>query len=267
MTLAALNGKEAVDAPREHWSHSRISKYLQCPEQYRLHYLEGLRTRVPSANLVFGQVIHRALAVLFQADADPIGFFRESWENLKGTEMTFSYRDSWERLAEIGERLMAEFVASELPRFGTVTAVEHSFTLSITNLALPFVGIIDLVAEVDGTKTVLDFKTAAAAYGDHEVILNDQLTAYGLAEPDAEQSALCVLVKTKEPRIDWHFSRRGSEDLAEYLAKVATVAHAVSLGHFYKRPGKWCSYCDFLPICVGNHTKAQETLVRVAPGS
>jgi hypothetical protein len=31
--------------------------------------------------------------------------------------------------------------------------------------------------------------------------LSDQLTAYQLAELDAEQMALCVLVKTKEPKI------------------------------------------------------------------
>jgi hypothetical protein len=29
----------------------------------------------------------------------------------------------------------------------------------------------------------------------------DQLTAYKLAEPQVEQSALCVLVKTKEPQM------------------------------------------------------------------
>ena len=267
MSLAVLADKEERIAAAPHWSHSRVNKYLQCPEQYRLYYVENIRPRIPSANLVFGQVIHRALAVLFQANADPVQFFRESWENLKHMEMTYGYRESWEKLFTIGQRLLEEFHQHELGRFGKVTAVERAFTLTITNLGLPFVGIIDLVGEVNGKKTILDFKTAASAYADHEVMLNDQLTAYELAEPEAEQAALCVFVKTKEPRIDWHFSSRGAEHLTEYLAKVETVASAVAAGHFYKRPGKWCSYCDFLPLCLGDHKKAQETLVRIAHSS
>jgi len=54
---------------------------------------------------------------------------------------------------------------------------------------------------------VIDFKTTTAAYQDHDVQLSDQLTAYQLAEPEAQQVALCVFVRTKEPRIDWSFPR------------------------------------------------------------
>jgi predicted choloylglycine hydrolase len=52
------------------------------------------------------------------------------------------------------------------------------------------------------TLTVIDFKTAKSAYPEYEVALSDQLTTYQLAEPDAEQVAFCVFVKTKEPRIN-----------------------------------------------------------------
>ncbi len=96
-------------------------------------------------------------------------------------------------------------------------------------------------------------------------MLNDQLTAYQLAEPDAEQSALCVFVKTKEPRIDWYVSARKPEQVIEYLAKVAYVAGEIAAGHFYKRPGKWCGYCDFLAVCLGDEVKVRETLMQVTP--
>src|SRR5207247_2532245 len=76
-------------------------------------------------------------------------------------------------------------------------------------------------------------------------ILSDQLTAYQLAEPEAEQAALCVLVKTKEPKIEWHVAVRSCDDLAKFLAKADHIAHEIAAGHFYKRPGKWCSWCDF----------------------
>src|SRR5437867_9025276 len=81
-----------------------------------------------------------------------------------------------------------------------VAAAERAFELRITSLDLPFVGVIDPIADVDGKRTVVDFKTANAAYQEHEAILSDQLTSYQLAEPEAEQTAFCVLVKTKEPK-------------------------------------------------------------------
>ena len=128
---------------------------------------------------------------------------------------------------------------------------------------MPFVGVIDLVADLDGKRTVVDFKTANAAYQEHEAILSDQLTAYQLAEPEVEQTALCVLVKTKEPKIEWHMANRSGDDLTEFLVKADIVAHDIAAGRFYKRPGKWCSWCDYLPVCVKDEKRAKETLVKV----
>jgi predicted RecB family nuclease len=133
----------------------------------------------------------------------------------------------------------------------------------MTALGEPFIGSIDLVARMNNRRTVVDFKTAGSDYQEHEAALSDQLTAYMLAEPEAEQVALCVLVKTKDPRIEWHFAKRTADDLAEYLAKVMIVADDIAAGKFYKRIGKHCGYCDFLPVCLGDNKKAQETLVRI----
>src|SRR6266571_2238238 len=86
-------------------------------------------------------------------------------------------------------------------------------------------------------------KTAIFDYDDHEAALADQLTAYALAEPEAKQLALCVFVKTKEPRIEWHFAKGSAGDLAEYLDKVRMVSEDIAAGRFYKRPGKHCAWC------------------------
>jgi hypothetical protein len=40
------------------------------------------------------------------------------------------------------------------------------------------------------------------------------------------------------------------EQLTEYLAKTEYVAGEIHNKRFYKRSGKWCSYCDYLPVCV-----------------
>ena len=50
---------------------------------------------------------------------------------------------------------------------------------------------------------------------------------YQLAESDAEQTALCVLVKTKEPKIEWHTAVRSGDELA-ILAKIPSVIPGTS---------------------------------------
>lgn len=246
-----------------HLSHSRVNRYLLCPEQYRLYYLEHLRPKVPSAALVFGQIVHQALAQLIGKKADPVKVFRDSWGVLKNIPLDFNQRESWEKLNASGQALLAKFASEELSKLGHVESVERPFTLSIAGLDLPFVGIVDLVAEVDGRRTVADWKTAGSAFDEHEAAMSDQLTAYKLAEPRTEQLALCVLVKTKEPQILWHLTDRTGDHLTEYLSKVGYVAREISAHRFYKRPGMWCAWCDFLPVCLGDAAKVRATLVTV----
>jgi CRISPR/Cas system-associated exonuclease Cas4 (RecB family) len=250
--------------PTPHLSYSQINRYLTCPEQYRLYYVEKLRPRIESASMVFGALVHIALADLFRSGLDPIETFRREWQNLKNIALHYKNRDSWESLMGKGESLLQKFLREEVPKIQKVVSVEKKFELSVTSLPLPFIGIVDLTAEVEGQTTIVDFKTASSAYEDHEVALSDQLTAYWLADPQAQKVALCVLVKTKEPRIEWHFAERDAGRLAEYLAKVRIVSGDIAAEKFYKRAGKHCGYCDFLPVCLGDRKKTQETLVQIA---
>jgi CRISPR/Cas system-associated exonuclease Cas4 (RecB family) len=256
--------EEALDQNHgPHLSYSRINRYLTCPEQYRLYYVERLRPRIESAGLVFGALVHIALADLFRKGTDPVATFLHEWQNLKEVPLDYGRKESWETLKDKGEKLLQRFVKEEAPKIQKVFGVEKKFELAMTSLDQPFIGIVDLLSEVDGRMTIVDFKTANAGYEEHTVALSDQLTAYFLGEPEAKRVALCVLVKTKEPRIEWHFAKRNSDHLKEYLAKVRLVSEDIARGKFYKRAGKWCSYCDFLPVCLGDKKKVQEKLVKI----
>jgi CRISPR/Cas system-associated exonuclease Cas4 (RecB family) len=246
-----------------HLSYSRVNRYLLCPEQYRLYYVEGMRPRVPSASLEFGQTIHRALARHFQNGENATDVFREIWASQREAKLRYAYRESWDNLNDRGQRLLAKFLLEEIPKLSCVDASERPFELAVSNLDVPFVGVIDLVARVEGVLSVVDFKTSGSAYQDFEVELSDQLTAYRLAEPKAAQSALCVFVKTKEPKIEWFFSQRTGDELTAYLSKVALIGRQIAGGVFYKRPGKWCAQCDYLPICMGDKQRAEETLLTI----
>src|SRR6266516_7421990 len=63
--------------------------------------------------------------------------------------------------------------------------------------------------------------------------------------------------KTKEPKIEWHWATRSGEGLAELLVKTNYVGREIADGRFYKRPGKWCSWCDYLPVGVEDEKRAK----------
>ena len=236
----------------EFLSYSKMNRYLLCPEQYRLYYIERLRPRIEKAGLVFGQIMHQSLAFLFRENEDPVSRFLDVWDQLEGAELDYGKRDSWEKFRFSGEALLRKFLNEQLCRISEVYAAEKSFELNITGLDLPFIGIIDLVAMIDGKTTVADFKNRAGAAREHDAILSDQLAAYKLAEPEAEESALWVLVRSKEPSIELLPGSRDPKQLAEFLGKIGYVAREIKAGVFYKRPGMWCGWCDFLTVCLGD---------------
>ncbi|MGA2604426.1 MAG: hypothetical protein ABSG14_09375 [Verrucomicrobiia bacterium] len=53
-------------------------------------------------------------------------------------------------------RLLTKSAPEELPKFGNVNTIGRPLTLSVTSLDLLVVGVIDLVAQVDGKQTVVD---------------------------------------------------------------------------------------------------------------
>jgi hypothetical protein len=246
-----------------HLSHSRLQKYITCPEPYRLHYLERLRAKQEAAARVFGAVMHLALAEYFRTERDPLVTFGQEWAACQKLELRYSQRESWQKLNQIGEALLQKFLAQEARKFEQVFAVEAKFLIGASNVAAPLVGTLDLVAQLEGKKTLVEFKTGVNDWAEHDVLLSDQLTAYRLAEPDVEQTAICVFVKKRTPEIVWHFTERTPEQQVEYLEKLSIVSRQITDRLFYKRVGSWCRQCEFLPVCTGNNRKAKETLVRL----
>src|SRR5438132_11540082 len=113
-TLLQEREDVVINRERPYLSHSRINRYLHCPEQYRLYYIENLRLKVPDASLVFGQVVHQSLAQLLGKQEDPVKCFLELWEHIKGVELGYNQRESWDKLRAVGEALLTKFVQEEL---------------------------------------------------------------------------------------------------------------------------------------------------------
>lgn len=261
------SGVTGTPLPRPHLSHSQITKYETCPRQFYHYYVEGLRPAQVSASLVFGTSVHEALAAHFSSGEDPVSFFAAEWGLHEDDDLRYAGRDSWASLNDKGLGLMAYFLAHERDRLTKISGIESKFSVQVSSLPVPLVGVIDLVAELDGILTVIDWKTSSSSYGEEDVHLSDQLTTYTLAHPEIPDVAYGLFVKTKEPRFEWHRSRRTGEEVGDLLRKAERVVSDIQAGRFDKRPGDHCSYCDFLPLCLGRKAEAASTLTVPSPPS
>src|SRR6266404_5998903 len=127
MTGTLITDRDERLASEPHLSYSRVDRYLHCPEQYRLYYVEGLRPRLTSASLVFGKIVHQALALMFQEGVDPVRFFLDSWRGAKQAEINYSKKESWDKLKDCGQQLLEKFVQEQVPRINNVRSIEKSF--------------------------------------------------------------------------------------------------------------------------------------------
>lgn len=248
------------------FSHSRVSRYDFCPRAYRYYYIDGWRPKQKKPALLFGDAVDLALQAFFRAGEDPASAFEALWEKQKNAPVVWGKRNSWEGFLEIGRKLLELFLKEEAHRFSEVTPENIQRRLTTDLDGIEVVGYPDLYCKVDGLLSLIDFKTAASSYDPDEVALNEQLTAYWwLLLTNAlpvERVAFCVLLKLKEPRIEWHFSTRREEEIVEYREKLRIVAADIERGRFPKKSAS-CGLlggCDFKPLCLGNEEKIQSGL-------
>ncbi len=247
-------------------SHSKVNRYDFCPRAFRYYYIEGWKPKVKKPALLFGEAVDRAISDFFKIGNDPVTVFETAWRGLKESPVEWGKRNSWEGLLDTGKKLLERFVAEEVLRFTEVVPenVQRRLTADLDGLSV--VGYPDLYGKVDGRITLVDFKTAQSSYDPDEVQLNEQLTAYwwlllanGLP---VERVAFCVLLKLKEPRIEWSFAVRTQEEIAEYQEKLRLIAADIERGRFPKKTsscGQWGG-CDYLPLCLGHEARIRETL-------
>ena len=70
-----------------------------------------------------------------------MAFFENAWREARQLDVSYG-RESWEKLFSTGIALLEKFVREGVPRIGKIHAVEQSFTLTITSLDAPLIGVI-----------------------------------------------------------------------------------------------------------------------------
>ena len=250
--------------PLDYISVSRLKSFLSCRLRFYFEKVVAI-PRPLSPNLHYGHAIHAGIQHYNKArwrggDASEtavIAAYQKAFDAPQN-----GAKVSWESAAEEtaqrteGEPLLRAFLATQLLAPDTKPAgVELKLRAELPSLALPLLGIIDLVT---ADHVPVDYKTIGKTPDlSLEAWLHElQLTAYTLLVEDAtgEKSPaneLVFLVKTKTPKV---ISRRipapKQAQRDRFARLVETYATGVANEDYYPSPGMHCGWCDFRSECA-----------------
>ena len=242
--------------PLDYITSTMVISY-DCPRKYYYEYIEGWKLVKPSANLVFGSVLHESIATEFLNGRKAIEVFLEKWSQVG--ELSYSRADSYESLKKIGITLIEKIQNTKI--YQRVVAVEKAYQTELPDGTI-FKGKIDMIFDDDGKEILLDWKTSSSSFLDHRPDLDDQLTAYSMLS-GISKVAYGVLLKKKNPEIRLLYAKRTYQDYLDYQFKVMKVVSDIEVGFFFKKPSLYCGFCPFTLLCRKQEERIKTELKRV----
>ncbi len=250
------------------YSYTQISQYLSCPRRYRYRYLDGWVEKETSASLLFGRAFENALAALFRCE-DPGQALFDNWSQYQKLALEYSRGDTWESMLESGIRLIERFVQHERVRIPIPRKnLQIKFTRELAG-GNQFVAYIDAIGDLDGKRSVIDWKTTSARYPEEPaglLALDPQLAAYSWVTGEPEV-AFVVFVRKRQPEVQYLATTISDEQREQFGALVQETIQRIESAHFLPRPGirfpqNGCISCSYLGLCLGNQELAASQILR-----
>lgn len=263
-------------------SHSSIHLYLDCPQKWKLKYIDRLPEK-PKHFFSFGKSMHSALEFLYGVATPPppsldkvLAYLRDNWisEGFFGAEQEAEYK------AE-GERILGEYYRKHLESFKVPFFVEYKFDLKVEGVAVT--GYVDRVDKTEsGGLAIIDYKTGKAFDLDR-VREDPQLTMYQMACEELLGMPVESLTFYHLPSQTPLSVPRREESLVKDLRKtIMEVAGRIQGGlaeldkgaaadsivpQFEPKPEeRKCGWCDFKPHCPAwRHAYAAREEAPAAP--
>jgi hypothetical protein len=219
------------------YSYTQISQYLSCPRRYKHRYLDGWKEKDIRAAMVFGRAFEQALGAYFQRQDAAAVLYRE-WSTHRESGLHYSERDSWDRMLQSGVQLLERFAQDDrvhIQQPGRNLQVKYTKHLAGKN---DFVAFVDAIGELDGTRCLLEWKTAASRYPEEPsglLALDPQLACYSWVTGIADVAQV-VFVRKRLVEI-------------QYLRTTISDEQREEFGHLVQDSIQRIEAAEFLPHC------------------
>jgi hypothetical protein len=253
------------------FSYTQISQYLICPRRYKYRYLDGWKEKDTRPAMLFGRAFEQALEAYFRHE-DPAAVLFGEWARYQSSELEYSQNDSWDRMLQQGIQLLERFAQDDRVRIPLPCRnLQIKFARQISDKN-DFVGYIDAIGKLDGTRCLLEWKTTSSPYQEEPsglVALDPQLVCYSWITgiPDVAQ---VVFVRKRLVEIQYFRTTITEEQRQEFGDLVDNTIHQIESGHFLPHSGirfphNTCSTCPYIGLCLGRQDLV-ETAINKRPG-
>ncbi len=246
------------------FSHSRLSCYEQCPQKYKLKYIDKVETEVEQSIEAFlGSMVHETLEKLYRDlgyqkvnTLDKLlKFFRSDWKkNWDDSIVIVKEEYGPENYLKMGERFITDYYNKYKPfDQGRTIALEERILINLDDSGdYKLQGYIDRVMESEaGYYEVHDYKT------------NSRLPLPEYLDNDRQLALYAIGIKERYPdvkdvRLVWHFlafdkeidSTRSEEELEALKKDVIVLIDKIESDEkFAANTSLLCDWCEFKPVC------------------
>lgn len=233
----------------KNFSYNKLKLYSFCPLAYKFANEWNLAT-VRIGGLEYGSNIHRIFEKILKEIKNGEVLSRINIADVvEDNWINSSYRSEVEnqKFMKIAEKQISTFFINYGDKLTTETiiSIEDQFNILIDEVLIS--GRFDAVIKIDGTDTILDFKT-----GDFQDYI-DQLSFYNLCyiEKYGESDLKCAVYYLKDGTLEYIIPKT-NEDVKN---KIIKVAKKIENKIFNATPGKHCGDCAYNLVCKMKYTK------------
>jgi putative RecB family exonuclease len=245
------------------YSHSQLSTYETCPHQYRLAYIEKIKTETEGIEAFMGSRVHDALEKLYRdlkvtklnTLEELLSFYHQNWEK-NWNEMVQIIRKEYsaEDYRRLGEKCISDYYKRYYPfDQGRTLGLEENIYFPLEEEKEYWIrGFIDRLTLVDNSiLEIHDYKTSNRLPTQEGVNSDRQLAFYQMGVGGKWKDI-------REIRLIWHYlsfdteiqSSRTSEELHQLRLETLELIQKIETDkHFFPKEGPLCNWCDYQGLC------------------
>jgi len=246
------------------YSHSRLSCFEQCPQKYKLAYIDKVEREVEESIEAFmGSRVHETLEKLYRdlqylklnSQDDLLGLLRDEWEkNWNESIIIVKKEYGSDNYLKMAEKFIADYYTRYKPfNQGKTISLEDRILINLDEDGdYKLQGYIDRLTEAeDGFYEIHDYKTNSRLPLPQYIQNDRQLALYSIGVKDRYPDV-------KDVRLIWHFlafdkeidSTRTDEELEELKKHTIQLIDTIeNEREFPTNPCALCNWCKFKSIC------------------
>lgn len=248
------------------YSHSSLGTFEECPRKFKFEKIDrSPKSDRVAAHIYMGQVIHEALARLYEAAAHGklielkviLDEYAAEWEKpAKGAIVCQDESMTVDDYIISGREILTKYYNKYQPfGGGTLLAVERRIPLVLDGTPFKFNTQIDrLWKRPDGVVEIWDYKTGKELPRKTDTRFRQQMGLYQLAVkqnwPQFENISVVQHALRQDEIIAETFSQDELDEIAErFKMKVYDTLTAEKTDDFPTREGHHCRWCEYVALC------------------